>query len=117
MLDYVVRSSTVLDPSYHRPTFNPLHTGPTTENGVKEIEHPNFTKKYTGKKVSTCAALRIVSLPEVDGLLITLLLTIRIQFFKAAATMKKWAEEEFAPVRQLNPLTGKKEFRQVPALL
>jgi hypothetical protein len=45
MLDYVVRSSSLISPP--DPVGNPLRAKLDTE----EVEHPNFTKKYAGKKV------------------------------------------------------------------
>lgn len=49
MLDYVVRSSVA--PSPARGTANPLRLAATPVES--DVEHPNFIKKYSGKKVRT----------------------------------------------------------------
>ncbi|GAA5904823.1 hypothetical protein JCM5296_005082 [Sporobolomyces johnsonii] len=71
MLNYVVRTSSVLAPYLPDPEngesparANPLQMSPV----VHEVEHPNFIKKYSAKK-----------------------------FFKASTAMRKWAEDEYNP--------------------
>ncbi|CEQ39394.1 SPOSA6832_00909 [Sporobolomyces salmonicolor] len=72
MLNYVVRTSSVLAPYLPDPESgespaaraNPLQMSPV----VHEVEHPNFIKKYSAKK-----------------------------FFKASTAMRKWAEDEYNP--------------------
>ncbi|GAA6063576.1 hypothetical protein JCM10212_003155 [Sporobolomyces blumeae] len=81
MLHYVIRTSP-----------NLAHLLPNPEDGddtvavnplqmspvAHENAHPNFIKKYGAKK-----------------------------FFRASASLRKWAEEEFAPIERRDPTTGK----------
>lgn len=51
MLDYVVRSSTLRTDGEDVDDDNPLRTV-----AVRDVnEHPNFAKKYAGKKVRSCS--------------------------------------------------------------
>jgi len=59
-----------------------------TSQAAFEQPHPNFVKKYAAKK-----------------------------FFKASTTLRKWAEEEFAPIVSIDPKTRKQVSTPVPAIL
>lgn len=84
MLDYVVRTSPTLSASGSGSGLNPLQASPSSH----ELEHPNFIKKYSAKKVR----FESVTLQSSQADCST-----PTQFFKASTSIRKWAEQEFAP--------------------
>ncbi|GAA6014757.1 hypothetical protein JCM11491_001968 [Sporobolomyces phaffii] len=81
MLDYVIRSSPVLAHLLPNPEDgeDSAASNPLQMSPIShENAHPNFIKKYAAKK-----------------------------FFKASTSLKKWAEEVYAPIEQRDHSTGK----------
>jgi len=107
MLDYVIRTSPILAHLLPNPedgedsaASNPLQMSPISHENV----HPNFIKKYSAKKVSSHSCTLYFAL---QSQLLTITLICFRQFFKASASLKKWAEEIYAPTERRNPATGK----------
>ncbi|GAA5948206.1 hypothetical protein JCM3765_001313 [Sporobolomyces pararoseus] len=86
MLDYVIRTSPMLAHLLPNPEDgdDSAASNPLQMSPIShENAHPNFIKKYSAKK-----------------------------FFKASASLKKWAEEIYAPVERRDVKTGR--IRTIP---